>query len=177
MNTKYIIALLIIVIVILAGYMFYKGNNEPIVTTASFEECVAVGNAVMESYPRQCRDKSGKLFVEDIGNGMDKTDLIVLASVQPNQKITSPVTLNGKARGYWYFEASFPVELLDGNGNRLAQGIATAKEDWMTEDFVQFEATLNFVKPETTKGTLVLHKDNPSGLPEHEDELRIPVMF
>ena len=31
--------------------------------------------------------------------------------------------------------------------------------------------------PATSTGTLVLQKDNPSGLPEHADELRIPVRF
>jgi len=31
----------------------------------SFEECVAAGNPVMESYPRQCR-ANGQLFVEEI---------------------------------------------------------------------------------------------------------------
>lgn len=36
---------------------------QPIVT--NFEECVAAGNPVMESYPRQCRTKDGRLFVED----------------------------------------------------------------------------------------------------------------
>jgi hypothetical protein len=32
----------------------------------SFEECEAAGNPIMESYPRQCRTKDGRLFVEDI---------------------------------------------------------------------------------------------------------------
>ncbi len=32
----------------------------------SFEECVAAGNPVMESYPRQCRTNDGKHFVESI---------------------------------------------------------------------------------------------------------------
>lgn len=32
----------------------------------SFEDCVQEGNAVMESYPRQCRSKAGDLFVEEI---------------------------------------------------------------------------------------------------------------
>jgi len=32
----------------------------------SFEECVAAGNPVMESYPRQCRTPDGKHFVETI---------------------------------------------------------------------------------------------------------------
>lgn len=32
----------------------------------NFDECVAAGNAVMESYPRQCRSADGQLFVEDV---------------------------------------------------------------------------------------------------------------
>ena len=32
----------------------------------SFETCVAAGNAVMESYPRQCRSDDGELFIEVI---------------------------------------------------------------------------------------------------------------
>jgi len=32
----------------------------------NFEECVAAGNLVMESYPRQCRTSDGKHFVEEI---------------------------------------------------------------------------------------------------------------
>lgn len=34
----------------------------------SFEECVAAGNPVMESYPRQCSTQDGKHFVEDISD-------------------------------------------------------------------------------------------------------------
>jgi hypothetical protein len=47
----------------------------------------------------------------------------------------------------------------------------------MTEEFVPFTATLTFEQPETETGFLVLEKDNPSGLPEQADELRIPVSF
>lgn len=36
---------------------------QPITT---FEECVAAGNPVMESYPRQCNTPDGKNFVEEI---------------------------------------------------------------------------------------------------------------
>ncbi len=43
--------------------------TEPIqqkVPAPGFEECVAAGNPVMESYPRQCRTPDGKHFVEII---------------------------------------------------------------------------------------------------------------
>ena len=39
----------------------------------NFAECVALGNPLMESYPRQCR--SGDItFTEDIGDQLNKMD-------------------------------------------------------------------------------------------------------
>jgi len=108
---------------------------------------------------------------------LDKTDLIIVENPESNQLITSPLIVKGQARGLWFFEASFPVKLLDKNGNVIAAVAAQAKSEWTTEDFVPFEAILEFQKPETKEGTLVLEKDNPSGLPEKADELRIPVNF
>lgn len=102
---------------------------------------------------------------------------IQVSSPHANAVIQSPLTVTGEARGTWYFEASFPVRLLDGNDNEIAVVPAQAQSDWMTEDFVPFSATLTFAKPATPTGTLVLEKDNPSGLPEHAAELRIPVRF
>jgi hypothetical protein len=32
----------------------------------NFEECAKAGYAVMESYPRQCRDAKGQLFFETV---------------------------------------------------------------------------------------------------------------
>src|ERR1700733_11618722 len=34
----------------------------------------------------------------------------------PNTKVASPLTISGKARGSWYFEATAPVELEDSSG-------------------------------------------------------------
>jgi hypothetical protein len=107
----------------------------------------------------------------------DKSNLIRVYNLLPNQKITSPVSVTGEARGYWFFEASFPVKLLDKNGNVIAQTPAQAQGEWMTEDFVPFSAQISFTVSETQNGTLVLEKDNPSGLPENADELRIPVVL
>jgi hypothetical protein len=42
---------------------------------------------------------------------------------------------------------------------------------------VPFSAILNFPAPTTATGTLVLQKDNASGLPEHDDALIVPVSF
>lgn len=144
-----------------------------------FDECVAAGNPPTEGIPRTCTVPGGQTFTEDIGNTLVKQDLIRLAEPRPNAEIKSPLTITGEARGTWFFEASFPVQLLLGDGRVLAEAPAQAEGEWMTENFVPFRATLTFEVPVTAsrKGTLVLKKDNPSGLPEHDDELRIPVSF
>ncbi|MFA6307297.1 MAG: Gmad2 immunoglobulin-like domain-containing protein [Patescibacteria group bacterium] len=107
-----------------------------------------------------------------------KQDLIILDSVHAGDYISSPLTITGQARGTWFFEASFPIFLVNWDGLIIAQGIAQAKDDWMTEDFVPFEATLEFEKPSyKNNGALILQKDNPSGLPEYDDALEISILF
>jgi hypothetical protein len=154
-----------------------KTQEETAETIDSFEECVAVGMPVMESYPQQCQTDDGRVFVEDIGNAMEKVDLIQLDTPHPNQVITSPLHLEGQARGVWFFEGDFPVKLLDEKGEIIAEHYLTARGEWMTEDFVQFSGELVFTTPEAEFGTLVLEKDNPSGLPEHGDALIVPIRF
>ncbi|KKW29900.1 MAG: hypothetical protein UY73_C0003G0012 [Parcubacteria group bacterium GW2011_GWA2_52_8] len=102
---------------------------------------------------------------------------INVSSPQPNSVVSSPLIVTGEARGTWYFEASFPVKLYDANNNLLAQAPAQALSDWMTTDFVSFSVTLTFPTPSTQTGTLVLEKDNPSGLPQNDDSVSIPVSF
>ncbi len=114
----------------------------------------------------------------DIENELEKGDLIRIDSPRPNQEIESPLIIQGEARGTWFFEGSFPVVLTDWDGLIIAQGYVTAKDEWMTEDFVRFEGTLEFKKPDySNKGSLILRKDNPSGLPENDDALEIPIIF
>ena len=103
--------------------------------------------------------------------------LIKVENPQPNETIQSPYIIKGQARGYWFFEASFPIKLLDENGNVINQIIAQAQGDWMTEDFVPFESILTFSIPKDQPGTLVFEKDNPSGLPENDAQIRIPVFL
>lgn len=181
MNLKKILPIIITaVIIIVVGVIWkFRKMEAPASAVTSFEECVAAGNPVMESYPRQCRH-GNQSFTENIGNELPKANLIRLDSPRPNQVIQSPLIIIGQARGNWFFEASFPVFLTNWDGLIIAQGIATAKSDWMTAEFVPFEAQLTFTADKnaySNKGTLILRKDNPSGLPEHDDALEIPIVF
>lgn len=147
-------------------------------TANNFEECLAAGYPVLESYPRQCKTLNGQTFVENIGNMLEKTELITMTNPLPNQLIASPLLITGEARGTWYFEASFPIKLYDENNSLMAVGIAQAQSDWMTTDFVPFQVEMIFSNTTTsTKGVLVLEKDNPSGLSEYDDQLIIPIKF
>jgi len=110
-------------------------------------------------------------------DGQFQNENVVVFLPKENQVIGSPFLVEGEARGTWFFEADFPVKLFDGNGELLAVAIAQAQGNWMTENFVPFKAELTFEQSVTKTGTLVLEKDNPSGLVEHADELRIPVLF
>ncbi|MFO7806939.1 MAG: Gmad2 immunoglobulin-like domain-containing protein [Candidatus Moraniibacteriota bacterium] len=143
---------------------------------ASFQDCIDAGFPVSESYPRQCRTDEGETFTEEIGNELEKSDIIRIDTPRPNEKISSPLTIKGEARGAWYFEGEFPVALLSEDGNVLAEKQAVAQDEWMTENFVDFETTLNFESTEG-EGVLVLNKANPSGKKENADSLEIPVKF
>ncbi len=114
----------------------------------------------------------------------EKAELIKLTTPVPNGVVGSPLMITGEARGTWYFEASFPVSLVNWDGLIIAQGVAQASEDWMTEEFVPFTASLEFINPYQAgdqdfmkRGAIILQKDNPSGLPENDNALEIPIRF
>ena len=114
----------------------------------------------------------------------ERSDLITLDMPEAGNYIASPLSIRGKARGTWFFEANFTVLLVDWDGRIIAEHYATAEEDWMSEKFVPFSSKLTFASPYSEgdpdfmqRGTLILQKANPSGLPENADALEVPVWF
>lgn len=114
----------------------------------------------------------------------EKSEFIKLTSPAPLSVVGSPLSIAGTARGSWYFEASFPIVLTNWDGLIIAEGIATAQGDWMTTNFVPFTASLDFENPYhlgdsdfMKNGSLILQRDNPSGLPENDNALEIPIRF
>ncbi|HEY4515727.1 MAG TPA: Gmad2 immunoglobulin-like domain-containing protein [Candidatus Paceibacterota bacterium] len=129
---------------------------------------LAVGGAVYYFSPSEEEEKVGSLVYKD---------LLQIDSPLANQEVTSPVRVSGQARGMWYFEASFPAEVLDEDGTSLGITPIQAEGEWMTEEYVPFSAEISFDKPKGETGIIIFHKDNPSGLPENEDSVRVPVRF
>jgi len=114
----------------------------------------------------------------------ETNQMIQVTAPQSAQTISSPLQLAGQATGPWYFEASAPVELRDWQGNVIAQSYITAQGDWMVTNFVAFTGDITFTSPYTAgdpiaqqQGTLVFKKSNPSGEPQFDDELIVPVLF
>lgn len=102
-------------------------------------------------------------------------DLITISTPLPGAVTGKEFLVKGAARGTWFFEASFPIEVLDLGGTRIAIAVAQAEGEWMTTEFVPFSAMVRI--PETYIGPamLILRKDNPSGLPEHEASVSYPI--
>lgn len=166
---------------ILSGAIYFIAlgpRQKPIyVYINNFQDCLTAHYEIMESFPRVCRTPDGRIFAEDIGNQVEKNNLIQVFSPQANEEVSTPLEISGQARGSWFFEASFPVELKDANNTLLATGIAQAQADWMTTEFVPFTVQLDFQRPLSKNGYLFFKKDNPSGDPQNDDQLILPILF
>lgn len=197
---------IIIIFSIFAGIIaLFIQKQTPIPEVVSgitnFEDCKRAGYPILNGEPRKCQLPDGRSFVEkvsdtptpvepspnvkptltptkqDLGNTLQKSNQIKVSNIAPGDSVFSPIFIKGEARGNWFFEATFPVKIVDSNGQVLGQWYAEALSDWMTDKFVRFEAILEFKKPTTAEGELILEKDNPSGLKEHDDALRFPIKF
>jgi hypothetical protein len=170
-----------LILIPIFGYLFYQSqlaisnpnNNEVVDDEDDMVFCT------MEA--KICADGSG------VGRSGPKCefqkcpyeDQIIVEAPTATFPIESPLQVKGQAIGSWFFEGSFPVTLKDDKGNILATGLAETNDDWMTENFVDFELELKFTAPKSIDGmgSLIFKKSNPSGLPEKEDELVMPIGF
>lgn len=91
--------------------------------------------------------------------------------------LTNPTIVIGKVDRNWVFEGSFPVDLFDDQNQILFQGTASVP-NWTegTGELVDFTLNLNFTTS-ASSGYLIFRKDNPSGLPENDQSLTLPVSF
>ena len=184
-RTLILIVLLAVVVIGSALYLLMRPQVAvtPTVDVLSFETCVEAGYPVTEGTPRQCVTPDGRTYakeptLEDLAKKItyknSTANDIVVTNPTAGSVTAKTFTVTGKARGPWYFEASFPVRVLDGKGNVLATGVAQAQGDWMTTEFVPFTVSITVPNAYTGSATLVLQKDNPSGLPEKDASISFP---
>lgn len=179
MKNPYVVGGLFVIIILTAiGVRLFSGSEDEWLCVKG--EWVKHGNPTAVKPLSDCGEQvvvvNESIIINEVKN--DLADKIKVDFPTANSIVSSPLIIVGQARGTWYFEASFPVALQDKNGNVLAQGIATAQSDWMVENFVPFIAKLEFTQPvENTEAVLLLKRDNPSGLPEYDATLEMPLIL
>lgn len=204
---KKIILGLIIVIVLLGAFLVAK-LFLPCQNCQKLGDDIAPKTSLPNPASVHCEEVGGKLEMKkDAGGGevgfctlpdksvceewsllrnecTENSNYFLHLNIKPGDKITSPLKITGESGGGWFFEGSFPVDLVDWDGRIIATGIAEAKGDWMTTSFVPFEAELTFAKPANLtnqdyakRGAIIFRKDNPSDKRELDKAYELPITF
>ena len=137
-----------------------------LITTIIAGRAIMVKNKPLEKEP---------IAKKDIVPEVSYNNLIKVSFPKEGERVGGTINVTGIARGSWYFEGDFPVELWDLSGKMLASAAALAEGEWMKEEFVPFSAALIYSVSEPTPARLVLKKNNPSDLPEQNAQIEIPV--
>ncbi len=183
-NSKKTVGIIVVIVLLIClGFVSYANFHIPekssVTPILSFDDCAKAGNPVLESYPRQCKTSDGRTFAEEIQQKPTymnaSADMIVVDNPFPGAVVGKQFSVTGKARGTWFFEASFPINVLDKDGKVIASGIGQALTEWTTTDFVAFKSDIKVPESYIGPATLVLKKDNPSGLEEKEASVSFPI--
>lgn len=170
---------IILVIIILVGGIWllrHLPSKNGSVAVTDFSACQKAGRPVIDSYPRTCQGADGQTYTEVVDEKELNTDPVIF-SPDLSRPVTSPLSINGEARGFWFFERQFNIRLVDDKGRDIATGTARTKSSAMTAEFIPFNVTLNFKNPTAKMGSLILEKANPSGLASQARRVELPVLF
>lgn len=159
MNKKYAyIALIILVPIAIFTWIWKSENSAQLIvdesTTCEFSKCP-----------------------ERIDYKNSSANLVHVELPFPGAVVGKEFSVIGKARGTWYFEASFPIVVLDAKGQVLVETHAEAQSDWMTENFVPFIAKIKVPESYIGPAKLILKKDNPSGLPDYDASISFEIVI
>ena len=102
---------------------------------------------------------------------------VSVSSPLPNASVGKTFTVEGVAPNGWYNEAVFPIQVRDGDDDLIASGQGMAESDWTVSGPVRFHATIRLSQTYSGPADLILLRDNPSGLPQNEDEVTIPIII
>jgi hypothetical protein len=102
-------------------------------------------------------------------------DRVLITTPRSGATVGATFDVTGSAPGPWYFEASFPLEVRDAQGVLVIRTFAQAQGEWMTTEDVPFRATVS-VGDFKGPATLILKRDDPSGLPENDASVSVPIV-
>ena len=102
---------------------------------------------------------------------------VTVSSPKPGATVSHTITVTGQAPGAWFFEAQFPLLVKDSNNETVASEPAHAQGDWESTGEVTFTDSIVVDPSFHGPATLVLLRDNPSGLPENDDSVTVPIVI
>ena len=108
-----------------------------------------------------------KLSVLSVGVN---TESIFVISPIKDSKISSPLSVSGKAKSSWFTYGNFLLLLNDENNNTLAEGHASIQGEASKDDFSKFLGNMEFNKPMSGKNGLLILKNEV-------DSYQVPVIF
>ena len=114
------------------------------------------------------------------GDGDEFSGLAVFPTWSAGEPATFPLLFDGEVKGFWFFEATFPVTVELADGTVIGEGYAQAQDEWMTTDVVPYYAVVEKkagAPDYTGQAALVLRRHNASGLPEHDLEFATPLFI
>ena len=100
--------------------------------------------------------------------------LIAISSPRPDAIVPHSFTVEGRARGSWYFEGVFPLEIQNESGVTMETLSVHADGEWTTPDFVPFKMKIS-TPYYSGKAKLIFKKANPSGLSENDMSFTLPI--
>jgi hypothetical protein len=156
-------------------------TNKPVCGELEVQCIKAPCPPLKKTYSNRClaekenaQNISEGVCVETVGN-----EYIEVSHPQANEIISgNTVTIKARVLSPWLFEAVAPIEVTDQNGKILGNGKITGPNDWMTQNgWMQIDAQVGFKNNGSKKGFVVFRRDNPSGKPENDMMVKVPVQF
>jgi len=164
MNRTILWIIVILIIIVGSWLIFFRrsGTSNTASSTPTYSDTSDIGKTAAN--------------IPLIGSLASSSDIVV-DSPKQGTVISSPLTVSGKARGSWFFEASAPVIIVDTDGKTLGTGHIEAQGDWMTTTMVPFKGTIEFAISSSTPdtGAIVFMNDNPSGMASTSRFMAVPV--
>lgn len=105
----------------------------------------------------------------------EKGQKLYLSNIKNGDTVKMGYEVKGQAPGNWYFEGTFPVRVLDIQGEVVTSLLAIASNDWMNENSVPFSVIIDFPLEQEGAYVLQFEKSNPSGLDENSDIAKIAI--
>ncbi len=177
MNYKFLLSLVVLGIVVSVFFLLFPWQKAQVVK--DFDSCAGSGVIDPEAYPSKCSIGS-KQFTQDVGNEIEKIDLIRIDWPRPGGTVQTdkPLIVDGNARESWFHNGSFPIIIKDDTGTVIASAPAVAQSFKEMEGFISYKATLVFSgAAKTDKGTLILEAANPSGDASKANAMVLPLKF